>query len=202
MAGYGLVILGPSLHFWFNLLSRAFPKRDLLSTLKKIAMGQLTFGPLMTTIFFSFNASIQGNVDFTLSSYGLVFVKRKFRKDITKRFCVCGSLVFPCLTILYMVATFAVISTKVESSTCISVFPCDNIFRSLVVISVDSWLWRSVSFSVGDLYEASKTASLREHGGKAVQSLQCTPTLVLLHKAEQRVSRVSPLVLVSAVMSN
>lgn len=60
MAGYGMLILGPSLHFWFNFLSKVLPKRDLLTTLKKIFLGQTTYGPCMTVIFFSTNAAVQG----------------------------------------------------------------------------------------------------------------------------------------------
>ncbi|XP_062089651.1 protein sym-1-like [Humulus lupulus] len=60
MAGYGLLVLGPSLHFWFNFMSKLYPKRDLLSTLKKMAMGQGIYGPTMTVIFFSLNARLQG----------------------------------------------------------------------------------------------------------------------------------------------
>ncbi|XWS39883.1 hypothetical protein CRYUN_Cryun18bG0092700 [Craigia yunnanensis] len=60
MAGYGMLILGPSLHFWFNLMSKLFPKRDLITTFKKMAMGQLLYGPAMTVVFFSSNAHLQG----------------------------------------------------------------------------------------------------------------------------------------------
>lgn len=60
MAGYGMIILGPSLHFWFNFVSKLFPRRDLFSTLKKMAMGQTLYGPAMTVIFFSLNARLQG----------------------------------------------------------------------------------------------------------------------------------------------
>lgn len=60
MAGYGMIILGPSLHFWFNFVSRLFPGRDLFSTLTKMAMGQGIYGPAMTVIFFSLNAGLQG----------------------------------------------------------------------------------------------------------------------------------------------
>ncbi|PIN15272.1 Peroxisomal membrane protein MPV17 [Handroanthus impetiginosus] len=60
MAGYGMVILGPSVHYWYNFMSRVFPKRDLLSTFKKMALGQALFGPAMTVIFFSVNAALQG----------------------------------------------------------------------------------------------------------------------------------------------
>ncbi|KAH7833591.1 hypothetical protein Vadar_007936 [Vaccinium darrowii] len=60
MAGYGMLILGPSLHFWFNFVSKVLPKRDVMTTLKKIVMGQLLYGPAMTVIFFSVNAALQG----------------------------------------------------------------------------------------------------------------------------------------------
>lgn len=60
MAGYGMLILGPSLHFWFNFMSKVLPQRDLITTLKKICLGQTTFGPFMTAIFFSANAAVQG----------------------------------------------------------------------------------------------------------------------------------------------
>ncbi|XVE66732.1 hypothetical protein DITRI_Ditri08aG0103300 [Diplodiscus trichospermus] len=60
MAGYGMLILGPALHFWFNFMSKLFPKRDLITTFKKMAMGQLLFGPAMTVVFFSLNARLQG----------------------------------------------------------------------------------------------------------------------------------------------
>ncbi|KAJ9551977.1 hypothetical protein OSB04_016022 [Centaurea solstitialis] len=60
MAGYGLIILGPTLHLWFNFVSRMLPKRDLTSTFKKMFMGQAIFGPIMTAVFFSVNAALQG----------------------------------------------------------------------------------------------------------------------------------------------
>lgn len=60
MAGYGMVILGPSLHFWFNFVSKVLPQRDLLATFKKIVMGQTLYGPVMTVVFFSVNAALQG----------------------------------------------------------------------------------------------------------------------------------------------
>lgn len=71
MAGYGLLILGPSLHYWYNLMSRFFPKRDLVSTVKKMALGQTLYGPAMTVVFFSVNAALQGSFQnvFYYSSY-------------------------------------------------------------------------------------------------------------------------------------
>ncbi|KAF8410183.1 hypothetical protein HHK36_002705 [Tetracentron sinense] len=60
MAGYGMLILGPSLHFWFNFVSKVLPKRDIFTTLKKIIMGQTIYGPFITAVFFSLNAGVQG----------------------------------------------------------------------------------------------------------------------------------------------
>ncbi|KAL3638486.1 hypothetical protein CASFOL_017857 [Castilleja foliolosa] len=60
MAGYGMLIIGPTLHYWFNFVSRVYPKRDLLSTFKKMALGQVVYGPIVTTVFFSVNAALQG----------------------------------------------------------------------------------------------------------------------------------------------
>ncbi|KAI3440386.1 uncharacterized protein J3R85_003728, partial [Psidium guajava] len=60
MTVYGLVILGPSQHMWFNSVSRVLPRRDLVTTLKKIFMGQAIYGPCITTVFFSYNAGLQG----------------------------------------------------------------------------------------------------------------------------------------------
>ncbi|WOL17648.1 protein SYM1-like isoform X2 [Canna indica] len=60
MAGYGVVLSGPSLHFWFNFVSGVLPKRDVLTTIKKMALGQVVYGPIMTSVFFSVNAGLQG----------------------------------------------------------------------------------------------------------------------------------------------
>lgn len=63
MAGYGMIILGPTLHFWFNFVSRVLPKQDLVTTLKKMFVGQTVFGPIMNAVFFSVNAALQGESD-------------------------------------------------------------------------------------------------------------------------------------------
>ncbi|XP_052188451.1 uncharacterized protein LOC127798856 [Diospyros lotus] len=62
MAGFGFLILGPSQHMWFNFVARIIPRRDVLSTLKKLAMGQLIYGPCINGIFFSFNAAALGEI--------------------------------------------------------------------------------------------------------------------------------------------
>ncbi|KAK9705345.1 hypothetical protein RND81_07G049800 [Saponaria officinalis] len=60
MAGYGLLVLGPTLHYWFNFMSKVLPGRDVLTTVKKMALGQTVYGPIMTAIFFTLNAALQG----------------------------------------------------------------------------------------------------------------------------------------------
>ncbi|XP_057973422.1 uncharacterized protein LOC131161590 isoform X2 [Malania oleifera] len=60
MAAYGLLILGPTQHLWFNFVSKILPKRDVVTTLKKIFMGQAIYGPCIAAVFFSFNAGLQG----------------------------------------------------------------------------------------------------------------------------------------------
>lgn len=60
MAGYGLILSGPTLHLWFNFLSKTIPKRDLISTAKKMVLGQTVYGPAITAVFFSGNAYMQG----------------------------------------------------------------------------------------------------------------------------------------------
>ncbi|XP_047315442.1 PXMP2/4 family protein 4-like [Impatiens glandulifera] len=60
MGVYGLLILGPTLHYWFNFMSRILPKRDMITTFKKMFLGQAVYGPCMTVVFFSTNAALQG----------------------------------------------------------------------------------------------------------------------------------------------
>ncbi|XP_059281585.1 uncharacterized protein LOC132035338 [Lycium ferocissimum] len=60
MAGFGLIILGTAQHLWFNFMGRVLPKRDVVSTLKKLLIGQFAYGPLINSAFFSFNAALQG----------------------------------------------------------------------------------------------------------------------------------------------
>eukprot|EP00245_Coleochaete_scutata_P011333 TRINITY_DN417_c0_g1_i2.p1 TRINITY_DN417_c0_g1~~TRINITY_DN417_c0_g1_i2.p1 ORF type:complete len:144 (+),score=17.30 TRINITY_DN417_c0_g1_i2:342-773(+) len=60
MATIGLLLSGPTLHLWFMFLSWAVPKRDVLSVLLKILIGQTTYGPAFNATFFSINAYAQG----------------------------------------------------------------------------------------------------------------------------------------------
>ncbi|XP_057856969.1 uncharacterized protein LOC131066260 isoform X2 [Cryptomeria japonica] len=60
MAGYGLLLSGPTLHLWFNFMSRVLPKTDIISTVKKMLLGQILYGPVVTVVFFSLNALLQG----------------------------------------------------------------------------------------------------------------------------------------------
>ncbi|KAK4707173.1 hypothetical protein R3W88_033312 [Solanum pinnatisectum] len=60
MAGYALIILGTAQHQWFNFMGRVLPKRDVVSTLKKLLLGNFAYGPVINSAFFSFNAALQG----------------------------------------------------------------------------------------------------------------------------------------------
>ncbi|KAL6643621.1 hypothetical protein ACP70R_018387 [Stipagrostis hirtigluma subsp. patula] len=60
MASYGLLISGPSLHVWFNFVSKVVPKKDVVSTFKKMFLGQAVYGPIINSVFFSYNAGLQG----------------------------------------------------------------------------------------------------------------------------------------------
>jgi hypothetical protein len=62
MASFGLLISGPTLHFWFNFVSKVFPKKDVVTTLKKMFLGQAVYGPIINSVFFSYNAALQGSV--------------------------------------------------------------------------------------------------------------------------------------------
>lgn len=62
MASYGLLISGPTLHLWFNFISKMFPKKDILNTLKKMFLGQAVYGPIINSVFFSYNAGLQGTI--------------------------------------------------------------------------------------------------------------------------------------------
>uniref|UniRef100_A0A0D3HUX1 Uncharacterized protein n=1 Tax=Oryza barthii TaxID=65489 RepID=A0A0D3HUX1_9ORYZ len=60
MASYGLLISGPSLHIWFNFVSKLLPKQDVMNTFKKMFLGQAVYGPIINSVFFSYNAGLQG----------------------------------------------------------------------------------------------------------------------------------------------
>ncbi|CAI5529833.1 unnamed protein product, partial [Closterium sp. Naga37s-1] len=60
MAGAGLLLSGPTLHLWFTRIARFIPGTDVPRVLLKIAMGQLLYGPVFNSVFFSINAALQG----------------------------------------------------------------------------------------------------------------------------------------------
>ncbi|PWA35792.1 mpv17/PMP22 [Artemisia annua] len=62
IAMFGLLILGPAQHVWFNYLGKILPKRDMITTLKKLIVGQIFYGPSCTAVFFTYNASLQGGL--------------------------------------------------------------------------------------------------------------------------------------------
>lgn len=60
MAGFGMLVSGPSLHLWFNFLSKILPKQDVLTTFKKMFIGQTIYAPIMNAVFYSVNSALQG----------------------------------------------------------------------------------------------------------------------------------------------
>lgn len=60
MAGFGLLILGPAQHVWFNFMGRVLSKRDMVTTFKKLIVGQVFYGPAINATFFSYSAALQG----------------------------------------------------------------------------------------------------------------------------------------------
>ena len=72
MASYGMLISGPTLHFWFNFISKVFPKKDVLNTFKKMFLGQAVYGPIINCVFFSYNAGLQGNSHMILCKHASI----------------------------------------------------------------------------------------------------------------------------------
>ena len=60
MAAIGFFLWGPALHAWYGLMSRILPGTDMLSAFKKMALGQVSFGPAFTALFFSVNGFAVG----------------------------------------------------------------------------------------------------------------------------------------------
>ncbi|KAG0563134.1 hypothetical protein M758_8G006000 [Ceratodon purpureus] len=60
MLAVGLFMSGPLLHLWFGKVGKLIPGRDISSTLKKLVLGQLFFGPAFCAAFFTLNAYAQG----------------------------------------------------------------------------------------------------------------------------------------------
>lgn len=60
MLAVGLFMSGPLLHLWFGRVGKLIPGRDVPSTMKKLVLGQIFFGPAFCAAFFSINAYAQG----------------------------------------------------------------------------------------------------------------------------------------------
>lgn len=73
VAGFGLLLLGSVQHLWYNFLGRVLPKRDIITTIKKLIIGQLSYGPFVTGSFFAYNAALQGNYKYVFT-YIICFV--------------------------------------------------------------------------------------------------------------------------------
>lgn len=62
MLAVGLFMSGPLLHLWFGRIGKVIPGRDIISTLKKLVLGQVFFGPAFCAAFFVINSYAQGDL--------------------------------------------------------------------------------------------------------------------------------------------
>ncbi|RVW40416.1 hypothetical protein CK203_090059 [Vitis vinifera] len=58
MTGYGLLILGPSQHLWFNFVAKSPTKARCDHYPEENNHGQAIFGPCINSVFFSVNAAL------------------------------------------------------------------------------------------------------------------------------------------------
>ena len=56
----GFILLGPVLHYWYGFLGRIFPRNDVLTIVKRLAVDQLLFAPVAVASSLSFLAAAQG----------------------------------------------------------------------------------------------------------------------------------------------
>ncbi|CAM9679690.1 unnamed protein product, partial [Ectocarpus fasciculatus] len=49
----GMVLVGPTLHYWYGYLARNFAENSMLNVLKRLALDQLVFTPGFITVFMS-----------------------------------------------------------------------------------------------------------------------------------------------------
>lgn len=56
----GLVLVGPTLHYWYGYLARTFAADSTLNVLKRLALDQLVFTPLFITVFMSSVLALDG----------------------------------------------------------------------------------------------------------------------------------------------
>lgn len=71
MLAVGLFMSGPLLHLWFGRVGKLIPGRDIASTLKKLVLGQLLFGPAFCAAFFAINAYALGKI--TIPNFSISF---------------------------------------------------------------------------------------------------------------------------------
>eukprot|EP00930_Biecheleria_cincta_P071188 TRINITY_DN58709_c0_g1_i1.p1 TRINITY_DN58709_c0_g1~~TRINITY_DN58709_c0_g1_i1.p1 ORF type:complete len:255 (-),score=25.48 TRINITY_DN58709_c0_g1_i1:105-869(-) len=71
----GLFLFGPSAHAWFYWVLRLVPGSGFLSLLAKTALGQVFFGPFITSVFFA--AALWGSGSWSWSAFC-----RKMRADL------------------------------------------------------------------------------------------------------------------------
>ncbi|CAK0910998.1 unnamed protein product [Prorocentrum cordatum] len=74
-AAVGLMFFGPAAHLWFRWVLRLVPGHGLLSLFAKTALGQVFFGPYITTVFFAASLWCNGELSVPM-------LRRKISADL------------------------------------------------------------------------------------------------------------------------
>lgn len=63
MGVFGSVLIGPTLHYWFNWLAKILPGNAPATTIKRVIWDQGVFAPPFIAVIFGFLAMLQGKLD-------------------------------------------------------------------------------------------------------------------------------------------
>mmetsp|Transcript_5563 Transcript_5563/g.15941 ORF Transcript_5563/g.15941 Transcript_5563/m.15941 type:complete len:187 (+) Transcript_5563:226-786(+) len=74
IAAFGFVWAGPSAHYWQAWLQKTFPKKDDKTLIKKVAVDQLTYGPICNLALMCYLALIVDGRSFD-------FTKQRLKND-------------------------------------------------------------------------------------------------------------------------
>lgn len=63
MVFLGTVMIGPTLHFWYNFLSRIIPATTTVGALSRVALDQTLFAPSFIVAFYAALMTLEGKLD-------------------------------------------------------------------------------------------------------------------------------------------
>lgn len=69
-----MVLVGPTLHYWYGYLARNFAENSMLNVLKRLALDQLVFTPGFITVFMSSVLVLDGRPENVRSSLHIPLV--------------------------------------------------------------------------------------------------------------------------------